>query len=385
MTAHEPETRFACALYEQLRGAAGNLFLSPASIRVAMALIYEGARGATADEMRAALGFDTPAETNASFARTLRALALLGTDTTPPDAPLWLRAHAAHATIILRIANGLWAARGHAPLEPFARAAADSYSARVEQLDFSDDTEGSRARINGWVEDATEHKIVNLVAPGQLDAATKLVVANAAYFKATWTQPFHEDATRPGPFLAPQGVVTAQLMEQTVHHGYGELTGAQVVELGYGRGDMVMRIAVPRDPGGLRALEASAVALLSASLREAKVHLVLPRFRVESRFLAASPLAALGMRSLFSYPEADLSGIDGTRELYVSSVVHQAFVATDEHGTEAAAATVMVMRAGALPRPEPIVEVRVDRPFLFWIVHPSTGTVLFCGRVLDPS
>jgi serpin B len=226
---------------------------------------------------------------------------------------------------------------------------------------------------------------VNLLAPGQLDAATKLVVTNAAYFKATWTQTFDEERTRPGPFLAPQGVVTAQLMEQTVHHGYGELPGAQVVELGYWGGDMVTRIAVPRDPGGLRALEASAIELLSAPLRVTEVHLVLPRFRVESCFLVACPLAALGMRSLFSYPDADLSGIDGTHELYVSSVVHKAFVATDEHGTEATAATAMSFTPTGMPSPEPIVEVRVDRPFLFWIVHPSTGTVLFCGRVLDPS
>ena len=359
------DARFACSLFDALRRSEGNLFLSSASIRTALALVYAGARGQTADEMRAALGFDGQAETCAAFTRLLHGLAT--------------------RAVVLRLVNRVWCAAGRAFLDEFTRVASVAFGAPVERLDFVREAERSRRHINAWVEQATEHKIVDLLAPGQVDPDTKLVVTNAAYFKGQWMQTFEPSATRPAPFFAPGGEVVAQMMRNVTHYAYAELSDVQLAELAYESGEVAMRIALPRSAGGLAAIEARSYELLIAPLGVAKLDLYLPRFRIESRFDVAEALVTLGIRTLFRYPGADLSGIDGTDELYVSCVVHQTFVQTDEQGTEAAAATALVALAGGIPRPEPIVEMRVDRPFLFWILHAPTGTVLFSGRVVDPS
>jgi serpin B len=177
------------------------------------------------------------------------------------------------------------------------------------------------------------------------------------------------------------------MMEHTEHHAYAERRDAQVLELAYVGGTLAMRLAIPRERAGLAKMEPLARDLLALPLRAALVHLAMPRFGCESRFTLEEQLAAMGMPSLFRTPDADLSGIDGTRDLYVSRVVHQALANVDEAGTEAAAATATATEAaffGAPGRPEPVIEVRVDRPFLFWIVDRPTGTVLFAGRVVEP-
>jgi serpin B len=270
-------------------------------------------------------------------------------------------------------------------LEHFIRAAAETFGAPLEQLDFARDPEGSRARMNAWVEQATEHKVVDLIAPGQVGARTTLVATNAAYLRAQWIETFSETLTQPAPFFAPRGKVEVPMMQDTAHHAFGELQGTRVLELAYVGGCLAMRLAVPADERGLARTESLASELLTLPLRTARVHLSMPRFRCESRFTLEEPLSAMGLASVFRYGDADLSGIDGTRELYVSSVVHKAFVNVDEKGTEAAAATAVVTVWGAAIRSEPTVEVRIDRPFLFWIIDQPTGTVLFAGRVVDPS
>lgn len=146
-----------------------------------------------------------------------------------------------------------------------------------------------------------------------------------------------------------------------------------------------MRVAVPRSERGLARTEGVAAELLAAPLQQAKVHVLMPRFQCESRFPLRGPLSAMGLNAIFEVGDADLSGIDGTRELYVSSAVHQAFVNVDEQGTEGAAATAVGMPRSVAARREPTIEVRIDRPFLFWIIDRPTGTILFAGRVVDPS
>jgi serpin B len=273
---------------------------------------------------------------------------------------------------------------GRPLLEEFVRAATEAFGAPFEQLDFGRDPEGSRAQINAWVAEATEQKIVDLVARGQVNAETSLVATNAAYLRSQWTRGFPKGLTQPAPFFARRGEVEVPMMEQTANHAYGELRDTHVVELSYAGGDLAMRLAVPSGENGLATAESLASELLTLRLRPNRIRLWMPRFRCESGFTLEKSLSAMGLSSAFRYGDADFSGIDGTRELYVSGVVHQAFVNVDENGTEAAAATVLVARMGATFRPEPTINVRIDRPFLFWIVDRPSGTVLFAGRVVDP-
>lgn len=375
------DSQFACALLQHLGADAANVCFSPFSVRTVFALCYLGARGRTADEMREAFRFPPPAETREQFATLLGKLAPRGARVGPavPQPAL------ASDGPILRFANRLWGATGRPLLEEFTRAAAEAFGAPLEQLDFAHDLEGSRAKINAWVDQATEHKIVDLVARGQVDVATTLVATNAAYLRTRWMDPFPERLTQPAPFFGLERTIEVPMMQQTTHHAYGERHGTQVLELAYNVGEIVMRLAVPRDEKGVAKAAALANELLALPLRQARVHLSMPRFRCESRFNLQEQLSEMGLASVFRYGDADLSGIDGTRELYVSSVVHKAFVNVDENGTEAAAATALLMRAGAAPRPEPPIEVRIDRPFLFWIVYRPTSTVLFAGRVVDPA
>jgi serpin B len=269
-------------------------------------------------------------------------------------------------------------------MEEFALAAREAFGAPVERLDFAADPEGSRSTVNAWVEQVTDRKIVDLIARGQVDPATTLVATVAAYLRAAWAQTFPERLTRPAPFFAPGGAIQVPLMQQTAHHAYGEFHDTHVVELGYSRGDYVMRVAVPMGEDGLARTEGAAAEIVALPLRSAKVRLFMPRFRIASSFSLERPLSAMGLTSIFRYGDADLSGIDGTRELYVSKVLHKVFVNVDEQGTEAAAATALVARFGAAPRVEPTIDVRIDRPFLFWIVDKPTGSVLIAGRVVDP-
>lgn len=375
------DSQFACALFHRLRTDAGNLCFSPFSVRMVFALCYLGARGRTADEMRGAFHFSSPAETREQFATLLGKLAARGAHV-GRRVPEW--AQTAEGPN-LRIASRLWGATGRTVLEEFARAATEAFGTPFEQLDFGHDPEGSRAKMNAWVEKVTEYKVVNLIGRGQVDPDTRLVATNAAYLRAQWTETFPESLTQPAPFFAPSGTVEVPMMQHTTHYAYGELHDTEVLELSYMGGDLAMRLAVPAPEKELARTESLASELLTLPLRHALVHLSMPRFRCESRFTLKGALSAMGPASAFRYGDADLSGIDGTRELYVSSVLHETFVSVDEAGTEAAAATTLVGNFGAAFRPEPTIEVRIDRPFLFWIVDRPTGTVLFAGRVVDPS
>jgi serpin B len=374
---------FACALFDRLPAGAGNVFFSPLSIGAALGLVYAGARSGTANEIREAAGFGSHAETAEAFATLLRTLA--GRDARSDRAGAGPTGPEEGPDQELRIANCLWGAIGQLALEPFRQVVSSAYGAPFEQLDFAHDPEGSRTVVNRWVERATAGKIPELASRQNIDSSTRLVLANAAYLRANWSFPFWTEHTRPAPFYAPSGELTVPLMRQTGHLDYGETADAQVVEKTYGARHFVLRVAVPRDVDGLPGIERSTRALLTLPLTPRYVELHLPRFAGRTHLELGAALSALGLPSLFRYPDADLSGIDGTRDLYVSTAVHETFVRVDEQGTEAAAATMMFALAGGRPpKPPKPVTVRVDRPFLFWILDRPTGAVLFAGRVVEP-
>jgi serpin B len=370
------DAQFACAMLDRLRTDRPNVCFGPFSIRAIFALCYAGARGRTSDEIRDTFRFRDPAETTQQFTTLLRALTQRGADGSPPVRE-WAR--------VLGFANRLWGATGYRLLADFVRTAADGFGAPLEQLDFAHHPEASRSRINAWVEDVTEKRVIDLIARGHLDSTTTLVATSATYLRAQWADKFPEKLTGPAPFFTPRGRIDVPMMEQTARHAYGRFKGAQVVELSYVGGQLAMRVAIPGDVTGLAEMESAASEVLTMPLKSARIHLSLPRFRCESTVGLERLLPTMGLTSAFRSGEADFSGIDGTRLLFLSTVTHKAFVDVHEKGTEAAAATALMMRIGASIQTEPPIEVRVDRPFLFWIVDRPTGCILFGGRVVDPS
>ncbi len=368
---------FAFDLYGALRDKDGNLFFSPYSISVALAMTHAGAAGETARQMAQTMHFTLPADRLHSafnaYALDLEARAKAETEGTPFE---------------LTIANSLWGQQGFPFLPAFLDRLAENYGAGMRLVDYTSDPEGARRAINGWVSDETRDRIKDLIPEGAIDAMTRLVLANAIYFKAGWLHPFDADATSPEPFRLLSGsAIDVPMMHQDESMGYAAGDGYVALELPYQSGEMSMLILLP-DEGQFEAFEQrlSAATLddALAGLSYRPVLLSLPKFTYESAFSLNDALVALGMPEAFDPDRADFSGMDGARDLYIGNVLHKAFVAVDEKGTEAAAATAVIMELTSAPADEPVI-VRVDRPFLYLIRDGRTGSVLFLGRVLDPS
>jgi serpin B len=366
---------FAFDLYGRLRSSqSGNLFFSPQSISTALAMTYGGARGDTAAEMARTLHFSLPQDQlPAAYAALLAKL----------NGPGGERRYR------LSVASRLWAQRGTTFLEPFLTATRKYYGAELGLVDFMKDAESARAEINGWVRKETADKITDLIPPGVLGPATRLVLANAIYFQGTWARQFAKSATHDQPFHASgERTVTVPLMFGKVRAGYAAHAdaGLKVLELPYQGDDLSMLILLPDAPDGLPAIEgrltAEAVGGWTSGLAREDVLVYLPRFSVESRFALAPTLGAMGMPLAFS-DKADFSGMDGQRDLFVSDVVHKARVDVDEEGTVAAAATGVVVGVMAAVKEAPVF--RADHPFVFLIRHNPTGAILFLGRVADPT
>jgi serpin B len=363
-------TDFALRLYRQLAREEGNVFFSPHSISTALAMTWAGARGATESEMARVLGFDLGQdELHSAFA----ALAAN------------LERAREESGVQLRTANALWPQQGFEFARPFLDTVRANYDAELRPVDFARATEESRRIINSWVEQKTEDRIRELIKPGVLNSATRLVLTNAIYFKGRWQKTFDEKLTRDLPFTLTAGAKTAlPLMWIKDQFQYGEAANLQLLRLAYGKGGLSMVILLPEETGGLpgleRNLERAALKDWLANLRRQEVELLLPRFRVDSQFQLNQALAALGMKEAFT-PTADFSGMDPQRRLFLSAVIHQAFVEVNEEGTEAAAATGAVMQVTAMPMPPKVF--RVDHPFIFMIMGPN-DEILFMGRVEDP-
>ncbi len=368
---------FAFALFDALRGQPGNLFFSPYSISSALAMTYAGARGDTETQMADTLRFTLP---QARLHPAFDALDLA------------LASHTqVSGTFQLTVANSLWGQQGHPFLQGFLTLLRQYYGAGFRLLDFQDAPDPSRRTINAWVADNTQGKITDLIPSGAIDSSTRLVLANALYFKAKWMEPFDRNATSNQVFhLLDDSQVTVPMMEQVTHLSYAEATSYQVVDLPYSGGQVSMVILLPR-AGQLDALEKSLttgeITPTLQSLGEAKVHLTLPKFKYGSSFSLGETLQGLGMPDAFSPSAADFSGMDGQQHgLFISDVIHKALVAVDEDGTEAAAATSVAMAGAVAAAPiEKIVQFKADHPFIYLIRDDQTGTILFLGRVEDPS
>jgi serpin B len=286
----------------------------------------------------------------------------------------------------LNIVNAIWGQKDYEFLTEFLDVLAENYGAGLRILDFINEAGKCRVTINDWVSNQTEGRIKDLIPPDAISELTRLVLTNAIYFNAAWKYPFDEGMTSDVPFyLLDGGQVTVPMMRQTESFGYTKGEGYQAVELLYDGDELSMVILLPAS-GDFETFEeelgAQQVDAIISELQSARVTVTMPRFEFESQFSLKDTLSDMGMPIAFSPAEADFSGMTVNRELFISDVVHKAFVAVDEAGTEAAAATAVIMDYRAVP--EPPVEVTIDRPFIFLIRDIETGAILFVGRVLNP-
>ncbi|MGA2171774.1 MAG: serpin family protein [Sedimentisphaerales bacterium] len=366
--------KFALELYGNLQSREGNLFLSPYSISTALAIAQAGARGATEQQMAKTLNFPTTLG-NEQFHKEFGAI--IGQ----------LNQAGAKGGFELVVANAMWGQKDYKFLPEFLTLVRTNYEGDLQQVDFAKQTEAARKTINDWVENKTKDKIKELIKPGTLDSMTRLVLTNAIYFKGKWATPFKPEQTQEAPFTLLSGEkVNVPMMHQTAHFGYMETDTIQVLELPYVNNDLSMVILLPKKPDGVNELEkgltSETITGWLAGLRKREVQVYVPRFKLTSEFSLAETLSAMGMPDAFS-TKADFSGITGNRDLFISAVVHKAYVEVNEEGTEAAAATGVAMKLTAVAPPPPVF--RADHPFVFLIRDNQTGSILFLGRTANPS
>jgi serpin B len=370
---------FALDLYGQLASQPGNLFFSPYSISSALAMTCGGAAGHTAEEMARTLHLDLPAwRLHAAFGGLNEAL----------------NAGGKKGGYSLSVANALWGQRGAAFLAPFLDLVRRGYGAGLNAVDFQRDTEGARKTINDWVADKTQGKVKDLIAPGILDDLTRLVLTNAIYFKGQWEREFEKKLTSDQPFyVEPERTIQAPLMTRIGVFGYFEGTEFEAVEMAYKGGDVAMVVFLPRERFGLagfeKSLSAEALQGWLGRLQKREVVVHFPKFKMTGKFSLAVELEALGMPEAFDEKRADFSLMNGKRPgdaqaLHISDVIHKAFVECNEEGTEAAAATAVVMKRKGMARHMAPPVFRADHPFLFLIRDLRSGAILFLGRVVDP-
>jgi len=372
--------RFAADLYRQLAtdpaSSGSNIFFSSFSISSALAITYEGARGTTADEIRSV--FHLPANDTArrlGFATTIDHL-------NQPD-----------TGYTLKMANALWAEKNYTFLPAYRSTAGTYYSANTTNLDFINQPDTSRLTINRWVEDKTANKIRDLLPTGSIDPMTRLVITNAVYFKGSWVRQFDANKTRDAEFqVAPGKTVTVKMMQRTDEeavYSYAVTGDLQRLAMPYthssGKG-LSMIVLLPAtdnlsaaeqylDPERLSSLEQS------ASLQRVDVYI--PKFTLETKYQLQPVLSVMGMPAAFS-DTADFSGMDGKQDLVISDVIHKAYVDVNEEGTQAAATTAVVVVEAARENPK-IPVFRSDHPFVFLIQDNDSGTILFTGRVVNPT
>jgi serpin B len=365
--------QFALDLYAKTAaGTHANAVFSPFSISTALAMLDAGAAGQTDSELRTALHFTLPAgQLEPAYGALLTSL-----DTG--------RNYGAYA---LSTADRLFGQQGFMFEQPYLDTTKLDYHAPLQPLDFTANPDGSRQTINTWVDGETDHKIPELFPAGSITSDTRLVLANAIVFKGDWDHQFDPADTASGDFHVAGGAsVTAPLMHATFPIGLGRLGPATLGVLPFKGKDLSLVVVVPDDPDGLPALEAQ---LDATALADAITHaqagteasmITLPKFKLTQNQDLIPTLQALGINAVFSPDTADLSGIDGARDLFVQTVVHDAMISVDEQGAEAAAATGIGVGDASLP---PSLEA--NHSFLFVLYDHVTGSILFIGRVLDPT
>ena len=382
----EGNNKFAMELFVRLQSTKGNLFFSPYSISTALAMTHAGARNETESQMTGVLHF--PISENQR------------TDSSPKSLPDRQQFASIFGMIIkdlnkrgqkggytLSVANALWGQKDYGFLEDFLELIQANYDGGLNEVDFIKAAETARQTINAWVEKKTKNKIKNLISKGVLDSMTRLVLTNAIYFKGNWARQFKEDRTQDAPFTLADGQkIDVAMMNQKADFGYMETDTFQALELPYVDEELSMVILLPKEFDALdefeKTLTPENLPRWLAKIHNREVVVSVPKFKMTSKFGLASVLKSMGMEDAFS-SNADFSGINGKRDLFISAVIHKAYVEVNEEGTEAAAATGVVMRFTSVG-PAPIPVFRADHPFLFLIRDNHSGSILFIGRVANP-
>lgn len=378
-TFQQDQASFAVDIYQAVRKtaehAADDIFLSPHSISTALAMTYAGAKGVTASEMKQALHFTLPdASLHAAFDRVDLALSSRGQGASGQDGQPFR----------LKLANALFGQQGAQFQTPFLDTLAVNYGAGLNVVDFGA-SEDARTRINGWVEDKTEERIKDLIQPGMLDGSTRFVLVNAVYFNAAWAEKFNAAGTSPSTFTKLDGsTISVPMMHGTTSRRYLAGDGFEAVEMPYDGNDLSMLVIAPTT-GSFAAFESALtgakVLEIFDGLASKNVNLAFPKLKLEGMFELNEPLKALGMKSAFD--DADFTGIEADGGISIKAVLHKTFLAIDENGTEAAAATAVIGEKTSAVIDEPVA-MNVDRPFITAIVDRETKTLVFLGRILEP-
>ncbi len=371
---------FAFDIYEKIASENSedeNLFLSPFSISSALALTYEGAKGETAEEIKTVFHFPESIETLRDGFLAINT----GINAGDPEYEL-------------EVANALWAEKTFKFLEEYTGNAEKYYSAETTNLDFVNQPEESRLTINSWVEEKTNDRIKDLIPQGMINSLTRLVITNAIYFKGTWVLQFDGNKTSETDFTTPSGkTVKVDMMQRTDEdavYEYAETDDLQALRMPYDHEsgkELSMLVLLPKE-NDLSAVKdvlgGSGLETIRNSLKSKQVEVFFPKFKLETKYMLTDTLKAMGMPTAFS-AGADFSGMDGKTDLFISDVVHKAFVEVNEEGTEAAAATGVVIQLTAVIEEEPVPVFRADHPFVFLIQDDETGNILFIGRISNPA
>ena len=371
-TSPEIDNSFGFDLYQSVKNSKNNVFFSPYSVLSALAMTYEGARGNTALQMQKTLGLSV------DIKKVRSNFLSLYTELNKKDKPYQLST-----------ANALWAQNNYPFVKSYINVISRYYHGKANNLNFKANPEKSRLIINKWVEDNTNNKIKDLLARGMITKMTTLVITNAIYFKSNWKDKFDEKQTREEPFeLSSLKTIQAPTMHRTADYNYAETVNAQILELDYAGDELSMIIILPK--GSIsrveRMLNEEKLNLYKSMMKKEKVVLSLPKFKFEATYSLADKLKKMGITDAFDATKSDFTGMSKTGELFISDVIHKAFVEVAEYGTEAAAATAVVIMRTSMPiKPEKTIIFKADHPFIFVIAQKDTGNILFMGRVNDPT
>lgn len=368
-TVAQGNTSFALDLYAKLRQREGNLFVSPFSISAALAMTKAGAGGDTLAEMANVLHLPPGEGTHTQLGELIRKLQT-------PDPKTGAQ---------LAIANALWGQAGFPFRKEFLELTQKHYGAGLRQVNFRA-VEQARQTINKWIEEQTKDRIKDLIKANDITPDTLLILTNAIYFKDAWQHEFIKGATQDEPFFAPDGEVKAPLMFVRKSFPYYAGEDFHAVELPYKGRSLGMVVLLPKAKDGLAALEAQLTPTkLNEWLGKMKSQdgeVRLPKFKIADRMMLADTLQELGMKLAFG--DADFSGMSTAERLRIAKVIHQTYINVDEEGTEAAAATAVIMERLAAPIPREPFKFRADHPFVFLIRDRASGSILFMGRVVNP-
>jgi serpin B len=371
----EGNNRFAFKLFHQVQGGTtGNQFFSPFSISTALAMVYAGARNETALQMNQTLNFPVNNKFHSDYKHLLNRLHD-GTE----------------GKIKLNIANGLWAQKDFKFLESYFDIVKSNYNSELKNVDFKNYIEQEKTRndINTWVEKNTNNKIKNILSQGDLSSMTRLVLVNAIYFYGDWSTPFKKESTKPKEFSLLDGnQKMTPFMNQQGRYNYYEDSKIQAIEVPYRDNKASMVIFLPNTKEGIgdiaKSLDDKYYQDIIGSLQSTDVRMSLPKFKMDLQLELSRTLSQMGMPLAFSQDGADFSGMTGSLDLYISKVIHQAFINVDEVGTEAAAATVVTMSLMMAPQHVEPKYFNADHPFVFLIKDNTTGSILFMGKIMNP-